>query len=294
MGRSERSTRCRAGWPRPRRRAPAGLQGPVDARRGLSRLVDWWRAGARPGVSARGDSRRQARARRARRRGARGADPLRLGDPGPRGRRVRARVRRRRRRAARLRGLQLHDRAAPGAAGVAASGPATRWSPSATRSSPPPTPSATAARRPVFVDVEPDTFNIDPARWSRRRSRTGPRRSSSCTSSACRATSRDPRAGARHGLPVIEDAACAIGSEVRWHGDWERDRPAARRRRLLLVPSAQAALHRRRRHADDAQRRRWIDVPAAAAARHERARHRAARASQVMFEEYPVPASTTG
>jgi perosamine synthetase len=26
----------------------------------------------------------------------------------------------------------------------------------------------------------------------------------------------------RHGLPVIEDAACAIGSEVLWNGRWER------------------------------------------------------------------------
>ena len=27
---------------------------------------------------------------------------------------------------------------------------------------------------------------------------------------------------ARHGLPVVEDAACAIGSEVRFDGRWER------------------------------------------------------------------------
>jgi dTDP-4-amino-4,6-dideoxygalactose transaminase len=26
----------------------------------------------------------------------------------------------------------------------------------------------------------------------------------------------------RHGLPVVEDAACAIGSEIRWDGGWER------------------------------------------------------------------------
>jgi dTDP-4-amino-4,6-dideoxygalactose transaminase len=26
----------------------------------------------------------------------------------------------------------------------------------------------------------------------------------------------------KHGLPLIEDAACAIGSEIRWNGDWEK------------------------------------------------------------------------
>jgi dTDP-4-amino-4,6-dideoxygalactose transaminase len=26
----------------------------------------------------------------------------------------------------------------------------------------------------------------------------------------------------QHGLPVVEDAACAIGSEIEWQGDWQR------------------------------------------------------------------------
>ena len=26
----------------------------------------------------------------------------------------------------------------------------------------------------------------------------------------------------RHGLPVIEDAACAAGTEILWNGNWER------------------------------------------------------------------------
>ena len=26
----------------------------------------------------------------------------------------------------------------------------------------------------------------------------------------------------RRGLPVIEDAACAAGSEIQWRGNWER------------------------------------------------------------------------
>ncbi len=76
---------------------------------------------------------------------------------------------------------------------------------------------------PVFVDIEPDTFNIDPAPRRRRRARTAPRRSWSCTSWACRATwpSWCRWRGSR-GVPVIEDAACAIGSEVRWQGEWQR------------------------------------------------------------------------
>ena len=52
-----------------------------------------------------------------------------------------------RRRAARLRGVELHDGAAPRAARRRRAARATRSSPSATRSSPRPTPSATAARR---------------------------------------------------------------------------------------------------------------------------------------------------
>ena len=28
--------------------------------------------------------------------------------------------------------------------------------------------------------------------------------------------------GRRRGLPVIEDAACAIGSEILWNGQWEK------------------------------------------------------------------------
>ena len=43
----------------------------------------------------------------------------------------------------------------------------------------------------------------------------------------------------RHGLPLIEDAACAIGSEILLGRRVGEDRQAARRRRLLLVPSAQ-------------------------------------------------------
>ena len=54
------------------------------------------------------------------------------------------------------------DRAAPGAARGGRRRRATRSSPSATRTSPRRTPSATAGRVPVFVDIDPDTYNMDP------------------------------------------------------------------------------------------------------------------------------------
>ena len=52
----------------------------------------------------------------------------------------------------------------------------------------------------------------------------------------------------RRGLPLVEDAACALGSEIRT-GELGTDRQAARRRRLLLLPSQEDRDHGRRRHA---------------------------------------------
>jgi perosamine synthetase len=75
---------------------------------------------------------------------------------------------------------------------------------------------------PVFVDVRPDTFNLDPALVERVLT---PRTRAilcvhqigmPCDLAAVVAVAR------RHGLVVIEDAACAVGSEVRWEGQWEK------------------------------------------------------------------------
>ena len=76
--------------------------------------------------------------------------------------------------------------------------------------------------RPIFVDVQPDTYGMDPVALTRALT---PRTRAilcvhqigfPCDLPAILAVAR-PR-----GLPVIEDAACAIGSEIRIDGDWQR------------------------------------------------------------------------
>lgn len=75
---------------------------------------------------------------------------------------------------------------------------------------------------PVFVDIEPETFNIDPALVE---GAITPRtRAILCVHQMGMPCNLAPiLALARtRSLPVIEDAACAIGSEVLWDGRWER------------------------------------------------------------------------
>lgn len=75
---------------------------------------------------------------------------------------------------------------------------------------------------PVFVDIDPRTFNIDPAKIE---ASITPRTKAimpvhqmgvPCDMAAVLAVAE------RHGLPVVEDAACAIGSEIKWGERWER------------------------------------------------------------------------
>jgi perosamine synthetase len=74
--------------------------------------------------------------------------------------------------------------------------------------------------RPVFVDVEPDTLGMDPARLI---AALGPRTRAvlcvhqlglPCDLAGVLAAARD--------VPVIEDAACALGSEILLEGRWQR------------------------------------------------------------------------
>jgi dTDP-4-amino-4,6-dideoxygalactose transaminase len=79
-----------------------------------------------------------------------------------------------------------------------------------------------AGASPVFVDIEPDTFGMDPGRLEEALS---PRtKAILCVHQfgiPCD-LARILRIADERAIPVIEDAACAIGSEVRWQGGWER------------------------------------------------------------------------
>jgi perosamine synthetase len=141
---------------------------------------------------------------------------------------------------------------------------------------------------PVFVDIEPLTFNIDPTQIAAaitRRTRAilcVHQIGMPCDLAAVVAIAHE------HALPVVEDAACAIGSEILWQGAWEK----------IGKPHADVAcfsFHPRKvistgdggmittRHADwDARfrllRQHAMSVP-------DTVRH---RARQVVFESYPV------
>src|SRR5688572_18153590 len=74
---------------------------------------------------------------------------------------------------------------------------------------------------PVFVDVDLDTFNMDASQLA---GAIGPRTKAilavhqlgmPCDLEAITRVARS------HQLPVIEDAACAIGSQIRRNGSWE-------------------------------------------------------------------------
>lgn len=75
---------------------------------------------------------------------------------------------------------------------------------------------------PVFVDIEPKGFNIDPDRL--RAAITARTKAIVCVHQL--GMPCDLRAilmiARQHGIAVIEDAACAIGSEILWEDDWQR------------------------------------------------------------------------
>ena len=74
---------------------------------------------------------------------------------------------------------------------------------------------------PVFVDIDPATYNIDPARVAE--AITGRTKAILVVHQMgmpCDLASLLPLAK-RHGIVLIEDAACAIGSQVNFDGKWE-------------------------------------------------------------------------
>jgi len=76
--------------------------------------------------------------------------------------------------------------------------------------------------RPVFVDIDSETFNIDPRRIEPAISeRTRAilcvhQIGMPCDLKAILETAR------KHKIRVVEDAACAVGSEIHWQGQWEK------------------------------------------------------------------------
>ncbi len=142
---------------------------------------------------------------------------------------------------------------------------------------------------PVFVDIDPVTFNMDPAAIE---AAIGPATAALMVVHQM-GMPADLNAilpiARRHGVPVIEDAACAIGSEILVDGVWQ----------AVGVPHGDIAcfsLHPRKvvtvgdggvvttRHADwDAKirllRQHGMSVP-------DTVRH---ASNQVIFESYPIP-----
>ncbi len=76
--------------------------------------------------------------------------------------------------------------------------------------------------RPVFVDIDPETFNIDqetiePAISERTRAILCVHQMGMpCDLKAILELAH------KHKIPVVEDAACAVGSEIQWQGQWEK------------------------------------------------------------------------
>jgi dTDP-4-amino-4,6-dideoxygalactose transaminase len=143
---------------------------------------------------------------------------------------------------------------------------------------------------PVFVDVTADTFNIDPALVEPAISdRTKAILVVHQLGMPCELPPILALA-ARRTVPVIEDAACAIGSEVQWDGRWERiGKPHADiacfsfHPRKLLSTGDGGMLTTRNARLDATfrlLRQHGMTVP-------DTVRH---ASSQVVFEEYAVPA----
>ncbi len=141
---------------------------------------------------------------------------------------------------------------------------------------------------PVLIDIDLATFNIDPGLVE---AAIGPRTKAILAVHQIGMTC-DLRAltaiAARHRLPLIEDAACAIGSEIEWDGAWQRlGRPHGDiacfsfHPRKLLSTGDGGMLTTRSADLDRAfrlLRQHGMSVPDAV-------RH---SSTQVVFEEYPI------
>lgn len=76
--------------------------------------------------------------------------------------------------------------------------------------------------KPVFVDVDPETMNMDPALIE---AAITPKTKAILVVHQIGMPADMARIvpiARKHGLKVIEDAACAIGSELLWDGEWQK------------------------------------------------------------------------
>jgi dTDP-4-amino-4,6-dideoxygalactose transaminase len=140
---------------------------------------------------------------------------------------------------------------------------------------------------PVFVDVEAATFNLVPSQVE---AAISPRTRAilcvhqigmPCDLEALVEISR------RHGVPLVEDAACAAGSEILWDGQWERigkphgDVACFSFHPRKILSTGDGGMLTTRDAALDAKFRRWrqhsMSVP-------DTIRH---ASGQVVFESYP-------
>ncbi|MBB3976622.1 dTDP-4-amino-4,6-dideoxygalactose transaminase [Rhizobium azooxidifex] len=75
---------------------------------------------------------------------------------------------------------------------------------------------------PVFVDIEENGFNIDPDRIEA--AITPKTKAILCVHQFGMPCDLEKivAIGQKHSIPVVEDAACASGSEILWQGNWEK------------------------------------------------------------------------
>ncbi len=141
---------------------------------------------------------------------------------------------------------------------------------------------------PVFVDIETDGYNLDPAAISGALTRSTRallvvhQMGMPCNMSAIANVAR----GA--GIPIVEDAACAAGSEIQWQQEWHRiGRPIGDvacfsfHPRKVVTTGEGGMLTTNRADLDSSFRLlRQHGMSVSDAARH--------ASPQVVFEDYPV------
>jgi perosamine synthetase len=140
---------------------------------------------------------------------------------------------------------------------------------------------------PVFVDICPETFNINVDQVEA--AINASTRAILCVHQMgmpCDLARLLAIAG-KHSLPVIEDAACAIGSEIFWNGKWERlgkphgDAACFSFHPRKVISTGDGGIVTTRHKAWDDRFRRWRQHGMSAS---DSVRH---LSTQVIFESYP-------